>query len=139
MIRVQLESPFMGKGATLKERELETKKNVAYARAAMRDAIKRGETPFASHLLYTQPGVLDDNIPAERSLGIDAGFAWRSAAAKTVVYQDRGLSTGMCHGVADAVALIARQMNARHIALHVIEYRNIGGSYDADLDRWIPA
>jgi len=74
--------------------------NVRYARAAMRDALKNfGEAPSASHLLYTQDGVLDDNIPEERSLGIDAGLAFRKAAVRSVVYLDRGISTGMTYGI----------------------------------------
>src|SRR5690606_40243334 len=38
-------------------------RNQDYARAALRDSLLRGEAPFASHLLYTQAGVLDDDIP----------------------------------------------------------------------------
>jgi hypothetical protein len=39
-----------------------------------------GEAPIASHLLYTQPGVLRDEIPEERRHGIDAGLAWGAVA-----------------------------------------------------------
>lgn len=62
----------------------------------------RGEAPYASHLLYTQQGVLDDTIPAEREHGIQAGFAWRQVAQKTVVYTDLGISRGMEYGLLDA-------------------------------------
>lgn len=51
--------------------------NVAYARACLLDSLRRSEAPIASHLLYTQ--VLDDKIPEERALGIEAGLAWRRA------------------------------------------------------------
>ena len=54
--------------------------NLLYLRACMRDCLSRGEAPFASHALYTQPGVLDDGDPAERAHGIEAGFAWRAVA-----------------------------------------------------------
>lgn len=94
--------------------EAELQKNVDYARAAMADCLKRGEAPFASHLLYTQPGVLDDTIPEERKLGIEAGWAWRHAGAKSVVYTDRGTTIGMKMGI-DA----AEKMG------HPIEYRSI--------------
>lgn len=57
MILVLLESPYAGN----------VELNVTYARACMRDCLKRGEAPFASHLLYTQPGVLDDLVPNERA------------------------------------------------------------------------
>jgi hypothetical protein len=92
MMTVIVESPFAGDIA----------RNVRYARACMRDCLMRGEAPFASHLLYTQEGVLDDNIQEERDHGIAAGFAWRSTAKKTVVYTDCGISKGMEYGIAHA-------------------------------------
>jgi hypothetical protein len=91
---VILESPFAG----------DVEANVEYARLCLRDCLLRGEAPLASHLLYTQPGVLDDDLPAERRLGIGAGLAWGGAAAATVVYTDRGVSAGMEAGIARARA-----------------------------------
>lgn len=82
---VIIESPYAGEVAA----------NVAYARAAMRDSLDRGEHPLASHLLYTQPGILDDENPEERAREIAAGLAWRKAGAKAVFYVDRGWSSGM--------------------------------------------
>lgn len=82
---VIIESPYAG----------DVEANVAYARAAMRDSLARGEHPIASHLLYTQPGILDDNVPAEREQGIAAGLAWRRVAERAVFYVDRGWSGGM--------------------------------------------
>lgn len=70
----------------------------------MADCLRRGEFPFASHLLYTQDGILDDNVPAERQLGIDAGLAWGAKAEKTVVYTDLGISRGMEYGIKNARA-----------------------------------
>lgn len=78
--------------------------SVMYARAAMRDCLQRGEAPYASHLLYTQDGVLDDDIPDERALGIEAGLQWGAAASKTVVYTDLGISDGMQQGIERAKA-----------------------------------
>lgn len=92
MQKVIIESPFAG--------DVET--NLQYLRACMRDCLLRGEAPYASHGLYTQEGVLDDNIPAERDHGIHAGFAWRSVADKTVVYTDLGTSNGMKYGIKHA-------------------------------------
>lgn len=89
---VILESPYAG--------DVDT--NVDYARSCLRDCLMRGEAPIASHLLYTQDGVLDDRDPTERTLGIAAGLAWGRAAQATVVYQDRGISRGMLQGIADA-------------------------------------
>lgn len=77
-------------------------RNVAYTRLCLRDCFLRGEAPFASHLLYTQPNVLDDAVPEERKLGIEAGFEWRSSAEATVVYTDLGTSRGMMFGIEHA-------------------------------------
>lgn len=92
MKRVILESPYAGDIAT----------NERYARACMHDCLIRGEAPFASHLLYTQPGILRDDITNERELGIDAGLVWGAAAEATVVYLDRGVSKGMKLGIENA-------------------------------------
>jgi hypothetical protein len=94
MRRVILESPYKG----------DVDANVDYARLCVRDSVLRGESPIASHLLFTQPGVLDDDIPDERLLGIEAGLAWRTVADATVVYTDRGISDGMRHGIKVAQA-----------------------------------
>lgn len=90
---VIVESPFAG------STEEELQENIKYARLAVRDSLLRGESPIASHLLYTQDGILDDNIPEERRMGIDAGLAWRVVASKSVVYTDRGISRGMKYGI----------------------------------------
>lgn len=82
---VIIESPYAG----------DIDANVKYARAAMRDSLNRGEAPIASHLLYTQPGILKDEIPDERQWGIDAGLAWREVADFAAFYTDRGWSSGM--------------------------------------------
>jgi len=83
--RVILESPYAG----------DIKRNIAYARKCVLDSLQRGEAPIASHLLYTQPGILNDDIPAERVLGIEAGLAWKTVAEKHVFYVDFGMSPGM--------------------------------------------
>lgn len=86
---VILESPYAG----------DVEANLAYARECMRDCLLRGEAPYASHLLYTQPGILDDTIKDERLLGMKAGMAWGAKASKTVVYIDMGISSGMFYGI----------------------------------------
>lgn len=93
MRRVIVESPFAGVD------DEQRAKNLQYARAAMHDCLVRGEAPFASHLLYTQPGVLDDELADERALGIEAGLVWGHLADVTVVYTDRGISGGMQQGI----------------------------------------
>jgi len=114
--RVVIESPFAGKGATEEESAADAAENLRYVRAAMRDCVLRGETPYASHALLTQDGVLDDNIPEERELGIRAGFAWRDVAELTAVYTDRGRSFGMEIGIDDA-----------HMKGRPVEFRTIPG------------
>jgi hypothetical protein len=91
---VIIESPYKG----------DIEENVKFARACVRDSLLRGEAPIASHLLYTQPGILDDSIPIERMHGIDAGLEWRRVADATVVYVDRGITTGMRYGIDAALA-----------------------------------
>ncbi len=76
--------------------------NIAYARKCLQDSLHRGEAPIASHLLYTQQGVLNDKIPDERKLGISAGHAWLRQADAIVVYLDHGLSSGMEEGIRQA-------------------------------------
>lgn len=75
--------------------------NEEYARRCMRDCLNRGEAPWASHLLYTQ--VLNEDNPAERELGINAGLDWGQHAEATVVYLDRGISEGMIKGILRAL------------------------------------
>jgi hypothetical protein len=96
---VILESPYAG--ATPEE----TERNVAYARACLRDSLLRGEAPMVSHLLYTQPGVFDDQSPTERVIEIVAGLAWLKAAEASVVYTDLGISKGMNEGIEAAKAI----------------------------------
>ena len=106
MKRVIIESPYAGDVAL----------NLRYLRACMRDCLLRGEAPYASHGLYTQEGVLKDEIPAEREHGIQAGFAWRTVAEMTVVYTDLGVSHGMYLGMKHA------QENG-----HTVELRKLDG------------
>lgn len=103
---VILESPYSG-NVRLNER---------YARACVKDSLKRGEAPIASHLLYTQPGILDDEIQAERNLGISAGLAWMVVSHKTVVYEDLGISRGMQFGIFKAEQA-GKLVEYRHLSL----------------------
>lgn len=102
---VLLESPYAG----------DVSRNEAFARACMCDCLMRGEAPFASHLLYTQPGVLDDRNPEHRALGMEAGLFWGQVASKTVVYTDLGISYGMNYGIQMA-----------QLAGREVEYRTLG-------------
>lgn len=106
---VIIESPFAG--ATLELRL----RNLRYARACLRDSLLRHEAPFASHLLYAQEGVFDDNVPEERIWGIEAGLAWGRAALFVAVYIDLGISSGMKLGIERA------RKEGRHVQVRKIE------------------
>ena len=114
---VIIESPFAGDIA----------RNLRYLRAAMRDCLLRGEAPFASHALYTQPGVLDDGDASHRDLGITAGFAWKQMAEATVVYTDLGVTAGMVHGLKAAQKLVEG-------GDHRIEYRELGDDWESNAE-----
>lgn len=98
MKRVLIESPYGSPDESV------VTENVRYARACLADSLRRGEAPFASHLLYTQPGVLRDELSSERALGIEAGLLWGSCAELTVVYTDRGITDGMRQGIERAMS-----------------------------------
>jgi hypothetical protein len=89
MRRVIVESPYRA------PTYFAQRANVTYARRAVRDCVMRGESPIASHLLFTQPDILRDTVTGEREIGIDAGHAWIDVADAIAVYTDRGISDGM--------------------------------------------
>jgi len=89
MKRVILESPYAG----------DVERNIKYARECVRHSLARGEAPIASHLLYTQKGILNDEQEDERALGIDAGLAWKEVAEGQMFYIDFGISRGMQYAI----------------------------------------
>jgi hypothetical protein len=93
-MRVIVESPFAGGFS-----------NVKYSRECLRDCLSRGESPFASHLLYAQKGVLDDKLANERKLGMDAALGWLEVADYVSVYMDLGITQGMVVGLVRAAKL----------------------------------
>ena len=105
---VVIESPYAG----------DIERNLRYLRACLADSLKRGEAPFASHAIYTQPGVLNDQLPSERKLGVEAGFAWWSKTDLICFYTDLGWSIGM----ADARDRAVREGRS-------VEYRTLGGEW----------
>lgn len=71
-----------------------------YLRRCIRDSIKRGEAPFASHRMYT--AALDDLDPEERALGMGLVLPYLEVADKVVVYEDYDVSAGMAWGIRNA-------------------------------------
>lgn len=86
---VVIESPYAGN----------VELNLRYLRAAMADSLAKNESPYASHGLLTQPGVLRDDVPDERARVIRAGFAWGAKADLVAVYEDLGVTPGMLAGI----------------------------------------
>lgn len=115
MRRTVIESPLSGDFA----------KNIRYARLCGLDCIRRGEAPYASHLLMTQ--FLDDALPEERKVGMEAGFAWGALGDLVAVYEDLGVSGGMKMGIDNAV----RRGQA-------IEYRRLPADLLALLEKGAP-
>ena len=99
---VVIESPYAGNVV----------RNERYAKMCMKDSLDRGEAPFISHLLYTM--VLDDTIPEERKIGMEAGFEYVRRSDYSAVYIDYGISSGMIEGIK-----IAKELG------HRIEYRKL--------------
>lgn len=89
-------------------------RNVRYARAAVLDAIQLGYAPLASHLLYTQEGILSEASADERARGIACGhvpyqYTMRLdapndgyARVACLVYPDLGITEGMKAGIKEA-------------------------------------
>jgi hypothetical protein len=80
---VSIESPFAG----------DHEANIRYAQKACLDSLKRGESPYASHLFFTQ--FLSDSDPTQREQGLAASDAWRRISNRLVFYVDLGFSPGM--------------------------------------------
>lgn len=109
-IPIVIESPYAGRVSL----------HLRYLRACMRDSLLRGEAPFASHHLYTAPGVLRDELPEEREHGIRAGFAWRALAHRSAFYIDCGWTQGMLLA-RDDCARLEQPWEVRQLGSHWLE------------------
>jgi hypothetical protein len=110
MITVVIESPYAADTAAGVAR------NMRYARACMAYCIANDAAPFASHLLYTQPGVLNDKDPAERKNGMRAGFAVAAKLQERWFFIDLGMTDGMLRGE-EAAAKMTPPQKTRRISL----------------------
>lgn len=126
MPRVLLESPFAGDIA----------RNTEYAARCVVDLMMHHhKAPMASHLLYTR--VLNDHVPEERQLGIDAGLAYGAHANESVIAVDRGVSRGMIYGVQRA------EQDGRALSFHtlsadpVVRQEVLGLRDLNDLNAWV--
>jgi hypothetical protein len=114
---VCIESPFKPSDADISKyagryspAEL-LRQNLVYARLALDSALKRGETPFASHLLYTQ---VWSEKPELREAGIKAGIEMHKRADVIALYVDLGVSSGM-RAASDHAGLIGCSQERRII------------------------
>lgn len=102
MTKIVIESPYKATDI------YSVQDNVTFARRICRYAILHGYAPYASHLFYTQPGILDDDIPHERTLGISAGLVW-SSQAHEVWFCLRPIETEMSAGMQNALLYAERR------------------------------
>lgn len=95
-----LESPYRG------DDYKEIEENLRFGRLCTNDSlIIRDESPFPSHLLYTQEGILDDKDLVQRKKGFRALSAWRKVSAGVIVYINRRISEGMQIGIKESIFL----------------------------------
>jgi hypothetical protein len=119
-LRVVVESPYGS------DDPAEVKANEHYLDDCLAYVLEQGAAPYASHGLYTRPGVLDDRVPEERRRGIEAGFVWGAVADEVWVFLDRGVSRGMLYGIRRAVE--AKQP-IRYV--HFVPHERIDGEVEA--------
>jgi len=93
-----VESPYGGDPETVA-------RNLRYLRACLHWCVHNGFTPYASHGLLTQPGVLRDELPGERRLGLGGGLALGDLLPVRLVFTDLGITSGMEAGIKRATRL----------------------------------
>lgn len=71
--------------------------HAAYLELCLHDSIYRGETPIATHKLYTI--CLDDTNVVERRLGMRRALDILPHVSLVAVYVDLGISPGMQEGI----------------------------------------
>lgn len=117
---VVIESPLKGQPSSrvprflhpLCERVLR-ERNRHYAFACMREEMAAGRAPYASHVFFDQPGLLEDSRLAQRSLGLKVGFKWGCKARVRTFYRDLGVSGGMVLGASQAKEFGQEQVTKR--------------------------
>lgn len=103
-------------------------KNLEYARQCCHWVFEQNGVPFASHLFYTQEGMLDDTNQEERKKGIEAGFFIGVFAEKVCVFYDKGISKGMKLGVQKA---LERDQDIEFVSLPNVENKKINSQQEA--------
>lgn len=120
MLTVIIESPYAADTAAGVAR------NLRYLRACIAYCLSQDAAPYASHGLYTQPGVLNDKVPEERKKGMRAGFSIAKKLDERWMFIDLGITDGMLRGEESAkkygqpvrrLSIPDWEKNARHEAL----------------------
>lgn len=75
-------------------------RNIAYARLLIREgATGYNEAGIASHVIWTQPGILRDTVESERNLGIACGIVFANMAKQGIIGHIYGIDLGWSKGM----------------------------------------
>lgn len=88
MKKIYVVSPYAG----------DVKRNVANAIDYCKFVMSKGYMPLASHLYFTQ--LTDDNIPEERTQGLNMGLELLEMCDETWVFYENRISSGMAGEIA---------------------------------------
>lgn len=102
-----------------------------YLHHCIADCIRRGEAPFASHLLL--PEVLNDDDEYERQLGIRVGLCWGKYADCVVVYSDLGVSQGMKNAI-EKYKQMNKPIEWRHLPDRIVRSIRAFGECNGETD-----
>lgn len=97
MMKVYVCSPYRAKDGA------ELDRNIEYAQALTRRALKEGLAPITPHLYITQ--CLDEKKPQERAQGLAAGLELLKGCDFMIVGDKYGISEGMYREIETAKAL----------------------------------
>ena len=97
MMKVYVCSPYRAKDGA------ELDRNIEYAQALTRQALKAGLAPITPHLYITQ--CLDEKKPQERAQGLAAGLELLKGCDFMIVGDKYGISEGMYREIETAKAL----------------------------------
>lgn len=130
MMKVYVCSPYRAKDGA------ELDRNIEYAQALTRRALKAGLAPITPHLYITQ--CLDEKKPQERAQGLAAGMELLKGCDFMIVGDKYGISEGMYREIETAKALC--YMGAAWLSQHyerteetaVLGVAYIGNSYLAN-------
>ena len=92
MGKIYVCSPLRPLASGREEAQKELEGNLKVARRACREIVLGGDVPICPHIYATQ--FLDDNVDAERNMGMAIGFLWLKESDELRVYGGR-VSEGM--------------------------------------------